>query len=167
MSLFRREQRSSIESELREARPQPPADLVEGIASRIEPLRPARVRGQLRIGVAVAATAALVGSTAAFGGYGVATSSASHAVKAVEHVVVTKKTEKPKAPQPSRSVSAAKREYHKVKMCHDKHITIEVAQDDVPAHLAAGDTLGKCEKRHHEKHHEKKHHDDNQDGHNS
>jgi hypothetical protein len=34
-------------------------------------------------------------------------------------------------------------QYKKVFMCHEDH-TIRVAPDDVPAHLAAGDVLGKC-----------------------
>jgi hypothetical protein len=148
MSWFRRDQRSQIESELRESRPLPRPGLIDQISAQIAPERPARVRGRFRVGVAIAVTAALVGATAAFGGYGAAESSATHAVRAVEHVVVTKKPATTKLAQPkpqesTRSVSAAN-QYQKVTMCHDNHVTIEVGEDAVPAHLAHGDTLGEC-----------------------
>ena len=43
-----------------------------------------------------------------------------------------------------------KHQYHKVHMCHGHHPgdDIEVATDDVPAHLAQGDTIGRCRDRH-------------------
>lgn len=147
MSWFRRDPRRQMERELQSSRPKPRSEFIDGVVSRIAPPKSVRSARRLRTGVAIGATAALVGSTAAFGGYGVAASSATHAMKAVSHVVVHTKTEK----RDSNRVTSAKHQYRRVKMCHDKHITIEVAFDDVPAHLAAGDTLGKCKKRDHER----------------
>jgi hypothetical protein len=151
MTFFRRDPHSQIESELREARPQSPAGLVESIRSEIGSQRPVRRRGSLRLGLALAATVAVVGATAAVGGASYATSSATRAVEAVAHVVVhpAVKSHAATVRHLSSALSAAKHQYHKVHMCHDKHINIEVAPDDVAAHLAEGDTLGKCKKHHH------------------
>ncbi len=143
MNWFRRDRRSQLESELRGTRPKPRPAFVDGVVSRITSPKSGRSGSRLRVGIAIGATAALVGATAAFGGYGVAESSASHAVKAVSNLVVRTRMEKA-----TNTVSSAKHQYRRVKMCHDRHITIEVAVDDVPAHLAAGDTLGKCKKVH-------------------
>src|SRR5581483_2491498 len=145
MSLFRRDPRSEIESELRERRPRPSSEFVDGLAKRMTPSR-SGTPGRFRLGVAIAATAALVGAAGAFGGYGEVTSGASHAVKAVSHVVIHTKAAKP---HPAAAANSARHQYKKVHMCHDHHQNIEVAEDDVPAHLAAGDTLGKCERHHH------------------
>jgi hypothetical protein len=149
MTFFRRDPHSHIENELRQVRPRPPAELVESIESDIGSARPVRRRGSLRLGLALAATVAVVGATAAVGGASYATSSATRAVEAVAHVV-----DHPAAKSQatvrhvSSALSAAKHQYHKVHMCHDNH-NILVAPDDVAAHLAEGDTLGKCKKHHH------------------
>jgi len=153
MTFFKRDPHSKIERALRQARPQPPAELAERIQADVGARRRSGRGAPIRLGLALAVTAAVIGATAAVGGATYATSSASQAIKAVVHVVAPAK-HVAAAAHPTKGLSAARHQYHKVHMCHDKHENIEVAEDDVPAHLAEGDTLGKCKKHHHEHHEE-------------
>ena len=148
MSMFRRDQHDHIERELRSERPRPRHDFVQELASRIERQSPSRLGMRLRLGAAVAATAALAGVGASVGGATYAAHNAVHVVKAVSHVVApttnTHRSTDRTTKSDDRGDSAAKHQYHKVKLCHDHHKTIEVGEDAVAAHLAHGDTLGAC-----------------------
>ena len=194
MSLFRRDPDSHLEHELRQSRPKPREEFARGIVSRIERQIPARMGLRLRIGVAVAATMLLASFAASVGGVSYAASSASHAFKAVTHVVNV--TPQPPARDDSNGPSHSNgsgpashdngksnpqshdgntnqgshgddnhgngngdnhgngnggddngnpgdHQYHKVFLCHKDH-TISVGEDAVAAHLAHGDTRGKC-----------------------
>ncbi|HEY0416382.1 MAG TPA: hypothetical protein VGC78_08345 [Gaiellaceae bacterium] len=141
MSLFRRDPDSHLGDDLRHARPTPRQEFADDLATRIERQIPSRITLKLRAGVAVALTAALAVVAASFGGVGYAAYGASHAVKAVVHTVAP--TTQARHDDGESANSAAKHQYHKVKLCHEGH-TIEVGQDAVAAHLAHGDTLGPC-----------------------
>lgn len=136
MSFIRRRHADSLETELRRNRPEPREEFVRGLEARISADRPRRQSSRGRYGIAAALTAALVVALGAFGGISYAASSVSHAAHAV--AVVFKFT-----PHNVGSVSAAADQYSKVTLCHRGH-EITVSQNAVPAHLAQGDTFGKC-----------------------
>ncbi len=140
MSMFRRRHADSLETELRRNRPEPREDFVRQLEARIAADRtpaPSRRGAGRRLGLAVALTAALLAVAAVMGGVSYAASSVSHAAHAV--AVVFKFT-----PHEVGSISsAAADQYGKVTLCHNGH-EITVAQQAVPAHLAQGDTIGKC-----------------------
>src|SRR4051794_9529084 len=139
MSFFRRRHADSLETDLRRNRPEPREDFVRQLEARIAADRtpaPSRRGATRRLGLAVALTAAMLVVAAVMGGVGYAASSVTHAAHAV--AVVFKFT-----PHNVGSISAAEAQYGKVTLCHNGH-EITVSQNAVPAHLAQGDTIGKC-----------------------
>jgi uncharacterized membrane protein len=69
-----------LESELREGRPQPRADLVKALAGDVRTASSERTRAG-RFGLAIALSGLILVVLASFGGIGYASSAASHAVK--------------------------------------------------------------------------------------
>jgi RTX calcium-binding nonapeptide repeat (4 copies) len=137
MSFIRRRQADSLETELRRNRPEPREDFVRALEARISADAPARRRGaRARFGLAGAMTAAMLVVVGAFGGISYAAGSVTHAAHQLAAVLTF-------APHNVGSVSAAADQYNKVTLCHNGH-EITVAQSAVAAHLAQGDTLGKC-----------------------
>jgi len=87
--FFGRDDFSDLESELRNARPQPPAELLDELVSRVE-VAPARApaRRPRLVAAFVFAVAVLI-ALAAFGGVGYAKSSVVSAAKSSSHVVTS------------------------------------------------------------------------------
>jgi hypothetical protein len=83
MRFFRKGE-DEFEGRLRDARPQPPAELVSEIARRLQ-LAPARRSPRLRLGLAAGLTSALLVAFASVGGVGYAAAAASKAATAVSH----------------------------------------------------------------------------------
>ena len=137
MSFIRRRHADSLETELRRNRPEPREDFVRGLEARISADAPARRRtAKALFGLAGAMTAAMLVVVGAFGGISYAASSVTHAAHQLAAVITF-------APHNVGSVSAAADQYSKVTLCHNGH-EISVAQSAVDAHLAQGDTQGKC-----------------------
>lgn len=83
MGLFRKSD-DEFEARIRDARPEPPADIVSEIARRLQPA-PARRSSGLRLGLAAGLTMALLVAFASVGGVGYASAAASKARAAVSH----------------------------------------------------------------------------------
>src|SRR4051794_32008795 len=138
MNFIRRRQADSLETELRRNRPEPREDFVRALEARISADAPARRRrgARARFGLAGAMTAAMLVVVGAFGGISYAAGGVTHAAHQLAAVITF-------APHNVGSVSAAADQYNKVTLCHHGH-EISVAESAVAAHLAQGDTLGKC-----------------------
>lgn len=134
MGFFRRQ--DDLERKLRAQRPEPRRDLLDGIASRIVGESRRRSDRPLRLGVAVALSAAMLGALGAFGGLSYAANGVTHAVTAAAHVVVPEKV------VPSISESSAMAQY-KVAMCLHGH-TINVDSHAANGMAHAGATPGAC-----------------------
>lgn len=81
--FWTRQGTDDIAARLRRERPQPPDELVEGIARRVQSGRWRRVVG-LRVGLAAAVTVLLVAGAAGFGGAGYASIAVENARSAAE-----------------------------------------------------------------------------------
>ena len=136
--MFRRNPRTEIEGQLHRSRPRPSNELVHKVEAKISRAS-ARRSGRIRLGSAVALSAALAIAVSFFGATSYAASGASGAVHAVRSIFTAAQ------PHAVGSVSAAADQYHKVTICHKGH-TIRVNEHSVPAHLAHGDTFGRCPK---------------------
>lgn len=137
MSFIRRRHgRDGLETDLRRHRPEPREDFVRELSARVAAERPARSGARARLGLAGVLTAGLLVAASVFGGISYAASSVSHAAHAVAVVFTF-------SPHNVGSVSAAADQYGNVTLCHNGH-EIEVSKNAVPAHLAQGDTPGKC-----------------------
>lgn len=134
MGSFRRQ--DDLERKLRAQRPEPRRELLDGIASRIVGESRRRSDRPLRLGVAVALSAAMLGALGAFGGLSYAANGVSHAVTAAAHVVVPAKI------VPASSESSAMAQY-KVAMCLHGH-TINVDSHAANGMAHAGATPGPC-----------------------
>jgi hypothetical protein len=128
---------NGLEHELRAQRPQPPRELLEGIASKIVGERRRGASRAARPGVAVALTAGMLAALGAFGGLGYAANGVTHAVAVAMHVVVPTK-----ATVPTISESSAMAQY-KVAMCFHGH-TLNVDSHAVNALQHAGAKPGAC-----------------------
>jgi hypothetical protein len=128
---------SRLGHELRRHRPTPSDAFARTLEARVAPTVPATGR-RLRLAVAAGFSAVLLAVLGAFGGIGYAALGVSHAVHAVAAAV---QLEFPA--HRVGSVSAAADQYGRVTLCHNGH-EILVTQEAVPAHLAQGDTFGKC-----------------------
>ena len=135
MRTWRR--RDDVERELREQRPEPRRELVDGIASRIVSDRRRRSDRPLRVGVAVALSAGMLGALGAFGGLSYAANGVTHAVSSAVHAVVPAQ-----ASAPSVSYSSAMAQY-KVAMCFHGH-TLSVDSHAQGALESAGAKPGPC-----------------------
>ena len=93
---FRGRSASPLESELRAARPEPPAQLVQKIVGTLEPRQTRRASAGLRLAWASALTVALVAALAATGGLVYAASAVVHATRAT-HVFQSAPTGPPAA----------------------------------------------------------------------
>lgn len=129
--------RRRLEADLRRSRPEPRAAFLLELEERLAPRRRGASR-RARLGLAAVVTAGLAGALAAFGGIGYAASGAEHAAQAIANAV-----QFDFSPHTVGAVSAASDQYGRVLLCHNG-TEIEVAPQAVPAHLAQGDTFGKC-----------------------
>lgn len=129
--------RRRLEADLRRSRPEPRAAFLQELEQRLTPERRGASR-RARLGLAAVVTAGLAGALAAFGGIGYAASGAEHAAHAIANAVTFDFS-----PHTVGTVSAASDQYGRVTLCHNGN-EIEVAPQAVPAHLAQGDTFGKC-----------------------
>ncbi len=128
-----------LERELRAQRPEPRAEFMQSIESRIVGKayrRPAR----LRLGLAAALTVGMLVALASFGGLSYAATGVSHAVKAATHVVAP--AHQAKVAVPSAPLSSAQAQYL-VAMCFLRH-TIYVDSRAAKVLRALGATLGPC-----------------------
>ncbi len=163
--------RDDLERRLRRERPQPRAELVRLLTQRLQPGRSAGRPNRARLGLAAAVSAATVVSLGAFGGLGYAASSVGDVVHVAKVVVVPVRHAKhatprrtkapraharPHATKPAKTsvaptshtrrksfTSAAAQYGSMVELCHNGHV-ITVGQEVEKAHLAHGDTVGKC-----------------------
>src|SRR5512146_1863047 len=85
MSFWNRE--DDLERELRAQRPEPRRELVEEIARMVGRERPRRSDRPIRLGVAVAFSAAMLIALGAFGGLSYAANGVSHAVSSAVHAI--------------------------------------------------------------------------------
>ena len=148
MRFRRRDQRTSLEAELLSGRPQPSETFVRELSAQVvRETRRTRLRLYARVSFVGATTVAMFAGLAAFGGIGYAASSTVDAVKAAKRVVT------PAKPKPVRIAkrSPAHHQYghDHVTICHHtqsgRHVTITIARAALPAHLAHGDTIGRCD----------------------
>jgi hypothetical protein len=126
-----------LERELRARRPQPRADFLAALTSRVDGARGHRRGGSFRVALACALTASVLAVLGGFGGLGYAASGVSGAAQAALHVVTPAQNAVPNS-----ALSSAMAQY-KVPMCFHGH-TISVDSHAVNALLAAGATLGAC-----------------------
>jgi hypothetical protein len=133
-----------LEGELRANRPEAPAHFLKSLSLRIgEAAHEQKRHGAFRRGLAAAVTVAVFGALASFGGLSYAASGAAHGVKAVKKAVTSSQPRVVKE-TPAGNQYAEK----KTTICHHagprQRVTITVANAALPAHLAHGDTIGRC-----------------------
>jgi hypothetical protein len=142
---------SEVETALRDERPLPRREFVDGLVARVEAdtARRARSARPRVVLVAVVTGLALI-AFGATGGLGYAKSAATGAVASTAHAFHTVVTQQPQQngnehhARPEHGSQPGHHQYHeKVIICHKGH-TISVSSSAVPAHLAHGDTLGPC-----------------------
>lgn len=140
--LFRRRGEDALETELRRARPEPRQEFVSLLSGRLQELRPAR-RPRFRVALVGALSAAILIALSAVGSLGyAATAVHSGAILAARVIAPAKPPAKPK-PHVTQQSSAEAQYGKKVRVCH-KGKTISIDANALPAHLAHGDTPGKC-----------------------
>ena len=169
MRFFRKGD-DEFEIRLRDARPEPPAELVSEIARKLQTASPRRSPG-LRLALATGLTLALLATFASVGGVGYASAAASKAATAVSEAAgtvsktgkdATKRDSHAKA-APSKSAHPAKANVHpqtahdphdpghdqyehfRLPVCHRAH-TLLLPSPAANAHLARHphDTAGPC-----------------------
>jgi hypothetical protein len=135
-----------LERRLRRERPVPSARLVDTLLRQID-ATPVRRRSSFRLGLAAAASVAMLLALGVFGGIGYAASSVQHAVQAAVHVVGPTKKETPDQPVLN---SAAAQYGNKVLVCvvtpNGKQHTISISKNAVASYLAhhPNSSLGPC-----------------------
>jgi hypothetical protein len=129
-----------LERELRAQRPEPRAEFMQSIESRVNGKAYRRPTGPLRLGLAAALTVGMLVALASFGGLSYAATGVSHAVKAATHVVAPAHKAAPTAK--TAPLSSAQAQYL-VAMCFFKH-TIYVDSRAAKILRALGATLGPC-----------------------
>jgi hypothetical protein len=87
--FFSRNDVSDLESQLRDGRPEPPAELLDQLVTRVGPIPTSRPVGQPRLAAALVFAVVVLVALAAFGGVGYATSSISSAAKNSRHAVTS------------------------------------------------------------------------------
>lgn len=135
MGFWKRE--DDLERELRARRPEPRRELVDEIVRMTG--RSRRSDRPVRIGVAVALSAALLAALGAFGGLSYAANGVTQAVSSAVHVFAPVK---PLKVVPAPALSSAMAQYM-VTVCFHDH-TINVDAHAVDALLSAGATQGAC-----------------------
>ena len=136
MGFWRRE--DDLERELRARRPEPRRELVDDIARMIRPVR-GRSGRPVRLGVAVALSAAMLAVLGAFGGLSYAAGGVTNAVSTAVHVITPAQSVK-FVPAPALTSSQAQ---YRVAMCWFRH-TIAVDSRLVRLFEAFGAKLGAC-----------------------
>jgi len=128
---------NGLERELRAARPEPRAEFLRAVESRISREGGRQRAGSFRLGLAGAVTAAMVISLAAFGGLGYAATGVASAVHTAVHVVApAHKT------QASGPTSSARAQYF-VEVCY-KGNTLRVDSHAEDTLIANGAKPGAC-----------------------
>jgi len=129
-----------LERELRAQRPEPRADFLHSLATKVDGKAYRRPARPLRLGLAAALTVGMLVALASFGGLGYAATGVSHAVKAATHVVAPQH----KAVDTGKSVplSSAQAQYL-VAMCFLHH-TIYVDAHAAKILRALGAKDGPC-----------------------
>ncbi len=164
---FRKDE-DGFEGLLRDARPEPPAELVSEIARRLQ-ASPVRRSPRLRLGLAAGLTSALLVVFASVGGVGYAAAAASKAATAVSHAAGSdsrKSDASHTAPAANSNTAAPSSStlqqqngnghdphdpghhqygHDRVTICHRGH-TLVLPQRAAQAHLArhSRDTAGRC-----------------------
>lgn len=151
MRFRRRDSEESLEAELLASRKQPSETFVKALGARVTAeRRRSRLHSYARVSFACVISVLMFGALASFGGIGYAASSTVDVVKAAKRAV------SPAKPKPPRVVkgSPAHDQYghDKVTICHHPHsghnVTITISRSALPAHLAHGDTIGRCTAAH-------------------
>ena len=129
-----------LERELRAQRPEPRAEFMQSIESRVNGKAYRRPTGSLRLGLAAALTVGMLVALASFGGLSYAATGVSHAVQAATHIVAPAHQAAPTVK--SAPLSSAQAQYL-VAMCFHRH-TIYVDSHAARVLRALGATLGPC-----------------------
>ena len=129
-----------LERELRAQRPEPRADFLHSLESRIDGKAYRRPTRSFRLGLAAALTVGMLVALASFGGLSYAATGVSHAVQAATHVVAP--THKAKPAAKTAPLSSAQAQYL-VAMCFLRH-TIYIDSRAAKVLLALGAKLGPC-----------------------
>jgi hypothetical protein len=139
VTIIRKRKRLDLEAELRSGRAEPRPEFLLALGDRVRgDARPARSTG-LRLAFAGALTAVMLVALASVGGIGYAATAARHAVTSAARIAEPQHH----AAVVSRDTPASSQYGKKVTLCH-RGKTITVDQSAAPAHLAQGDTPGKC-----------------------
>jgi hypothetical protein len=136
MRIFRT-RGDDLERDLAAHRPEPRREFLLAVVSRLEANRRRPARSQLRLGLAVAVSTAMLVALASFGALGYAASGVTHAVKSAAQVVSPSSQK-----GPSSAISSARAQYL-VDLCFHGH-TIRVDSHAVNALIAAGAKPGAC-----------------------
>lgn len=129
-----------LERELRAQRPEPRADFLHALESRIRSEGQRLPSRRLRLGLAAALTVGLIAAVGAFGGLSYAATGVTHAVHAATHVVAP--VHKAAPVQKTQPLSSAQAQYL-VALCFHRH-TIYVDSHAVRILERLGATLGPC-----------------------
>jgi hypothetical protein len=128
-----------LEAELRAARPEPRPEFLLALGDRVRGDAHRSRAGGFRLVFAGALTAVMLVALGSVGGIGYAATAARHAVKSAARIAEPQH----RATVVSRDTPAASQYGKKVTFCH-RGKTITVDESAAPAHLAQGDTPGKC-----------------------
>ena len=137
-SFWKRQDR--LERELRADRPEPRAEFMESLESKVAGKAYHRPARPFRLGLAAALTVGMIVAVGAFGGFSYAATGVQHAVKAATHVVAPAHHAAPVLKNVP--LSSAQAQYL-VAMCFLRH-TIYVDSRAVPILLRLGAKLGPC-----------------------
>lgn len=130
----------SLERELRAQRPEPRAEFMQSLESRLDGKAYRRPARSFRLGLAAALTVGMLVALASFGGLSYAATGVSHAVKAATHLVAPAQTAAPTVK--SAPLSSAQAQYL-VAMCFHRQ-TIYVDSHAARVLIALGAKLGPC-----------------------
>ena len=145
MNLFKRQNESDLEAELRRSRPRPQPEFLALLAHRLGSEQRRSTRPALRLGVAGGLTAALLIALAAVGGLGHAATGVKAAVTAISGVVTAQKN-----PHVIKRSAAGDQYGEKVDVCfvqpNGKMRTITIPADNEASFLAQhpGSYPGMC-----------------------
>jgi hypothetical protein len=129
-----------LERDLRANRPEPSADFMQALESKVAGKAYRRPGRPIRLGLAAALTAGMLVAVGAFGGFSYAATGVSHAVTAATHVVAPAHHA---APALKRTPLTSAQAQYLVAMCFLRH-TIYVDSHAVRILERLGATVGPC-----------------------